>query len=173
MDIFPVVIQYIEFIAVLSVLIVTGILFRQFNQFKESINQKLSGKEDTNKLKLQALERLTLYCERSSLKNLALRNDLNSSSAAGLHQSIVETLKAEYEYNITQQIYVSPEIWQAIIRLKDQNIFIINQLAATMPANASAIDLSKAILEFSMNEKAELSTIVLNALQFEAKNILS
>ncbi|MBL0356925.1 MAG: hypothetical protein IPP72_08540 [Chitinophagaceae bacterium] len=63
-------------------------------------------------------------------------------------------------------------MWKAIGNLKDQNIFIINQIAAMIPANAAAIELSKRLLEYSSNKDAELSVIVLDALQFEAKKLL-
>jgi hypothetical protein len=123
-------------------------------------------------MKLQALERLTVYTERSGLKNLISRLDSMQMSASSLHATLVETLKSEYEYNVSQQIYVSPEVWNAVTRLKDQNIYIINQIASTLPAGAGAIDLSKRILEYSMNKDAELNVIVLDALQYEARKII-
>ena len=36
--------------------------------------------------------------------------------------------------------------------MKDQNIYIINQLAATLPHEAIAMDLGKRILEYSMTK---------------------
>ena len=75
------------------------------------------------------------------------------------------------EMNSCQQIYISKEVWNAVTKLKDQNIYILNQLAATLPQQASSLELSKIILEYSMTEKAELNTIVLDALQYEAKKM--
>ena len=94
-------------------------------------------------------------------------------SASALQQSLVETIKSEHEYNASQQIYVNPEIWNAVTRLKDQNIYIINQLAAPLPPQATAMDLSKRLLEYSMQENAELNHIVLDALRFEAGKIIN
>ena len=37
-------------------------------------------------------------------------------SAGNLHSTLDEMLKTEYEYNISQQIYVNPEIWNAVTR---------------------------------------------------------
>jgi hypothetical protein len=85
---------------------------------------------------------------------------------------LLQTLNNEYEYNVSQQIYVSPEMWKAITKLRDQNIFIINQIAATLPAQASAMELSKSLIEYSMTNNAELNKIVLEALQFEAQKII-
>jgi hypothetical protein len=63
-------------------------------------------------------------------------------------------------------------MWNAIGNLKDQNTFIINQLAATLPPDANGIELSKRILEYVASTESELNTTVLNALQFEAKRLL-
>jgi hypothetical protein len=89
-----------------------------------------------------------------------------------LQLTLLETLRSEYEYNVTQQIYISPQMWKAIGNLKDQHIFIINQIAATLPSQANAIELSKRLLEYVASTDAEINTVVLNALQFEAKKIL-
>jgi hypothetical protein len=124
------------------------------------------------KLKLQALERFTLYAERSSLKNLVSRIPADGINVVGLQLNLLEALRSEYEYNVTQQIYIDPKLWQAIGNLKDQNSYIINQLAAMLPPDANGIELSKRILEYAAGTDAELSGIVLNALQYEAKQLL-
>jgi hypothetical protein len=126
-----------------------------------------------NRLKLQALERLTLYAERSALKNLVGRIDYSKLSAAELHQILIETLKTEFDYNSSQQIYVSPEIWNAVTRMKDQNIYIINHITANLAPHANGAELSRMLLEYSMTPNAEMSYMLLDALQFEAKKILN
>jgi hypothetical protein len=106
------------------------------------------------------------------LKNLISRALYNDQSASGLHRDLIQTINQEYDYNVSQQIYVSKEVWNAIIKLKDQNVYIINQVAATLPQQAIAMDLSKRILEYTLTDKAELNVIVLDAIQFEAKKLL-
>ncbi len=86
--------------------------------------------------------------------------------------TLLDTIRSEYEYNVSQQVYVSPDMWKALGNLKDQNIFIINQIAAMLQPNAAAIELSRALLQYAGNKDAELSTVVLDALQFEAKKIM-
>jgi hypothetical protein len=149
-------------------------LLVEFRGMKEAIWQRLDLNNETARLKLQAYERLTMFAERAGLKNLVSRSVGNSydESANAMHQRLIDEIKQEYEYNSSQQIYVGKEVWNAVTKLKDQNIYIINQLAATLPHHALAVDLSKTILEYSMTEKAELNKIVLDALQFEAKKIM-
>jgi len=123
-------------------------------------------------LPLQAYERLSLLADRISLKNLVARLHSTTLSAAELHVLLIETIRTEYEHNITQQVYVNPQVWKAVTNLKEQNIFLINQLAAPLPQYASSLDLSKAILEYTGKENAELSNIVLDAIQYEVKKLI-
>ncbi len=152
--------------------IVIAWLLAEFNGMKEAIREKLGINNETIKLRLQAYERLTLYAERAGLKNLVSRIYSENMTARDMQLTLLDTLKSEYEYNVTQQIYVSPEMWKAITKLRDQNIFVINQVAAALPVNASAMNLSKALLEYSMTNNADISKIVLEALQYEANKIL-
>ncbi len=154
-------------------LIAIAWLLAEFKGMKDEIRSRLDIKNETLKLRLQAYERLTVFAERAGLKNLVSRNSLEAfgESASALHHRMVEEIKSEFEYNVSQQIYVSKEVWNAVTKLKDQNIYIINQLAATLPHQSSSLELSKTLLEYSLTDKAELNTIVLDALQYEAKKI--
>ena len=152
--------------------IVIAWLLAEFNGMKEAIRERLGINNETIKLKLQAYERLTLYAERAALKNLVSKTYSEGMTARDMQLTLLDTLKSEYEYNVTQQIYVSAEMWKAITKLKDQNIFVINQVAAALPVTASAMELSKALLEYSMTGNADISKIVLEALQYEAQKIL-
>ena len=164
--------EYVQVFVMVIFFAVIMLMLVEFRAMKDQIRDRLNINNDGLKLQLEALERLTLYTERAGLKNLVSRIPATGMYAAGVHAEMVDALKTEYEYNTTQQIYVSPEVWNAVTRLKDQNIYILNQLAATLPADAMGLDLSKRILEYSMTKDAELNKIVLDALQFEAKNLL-
>ena len=82
-------------------------------------------------------------------------------------------IRDEYDYNITQQIYITPEVWQAVKNLKEKNQLIINQVAIALPPEASALDLNRSILQYTMNDpKANMHDLVSEALSFEAKKLL-
>jgi len=84
-----------------------------------------------------------------------------------------QNIKQEFDYNITQQIYVSNGAWAVVKNLKDQNMLIVNQVANMLPANATGLDLNKKLLEFSMSdERGNLHEAVSEALSYEAKELL-
>ncbi|MEO6731168.1 MAG: hypothetical protein ABIN01_08115 [Ferruginibacter sp.] len=146
-------------------------LMTEFRMLKTEIMTKQPAPA-SNQLPLQAYERLSLFTDRVTLKNLVSRMHTMSLTVAELQAGMIETIKNEYEHNITQQIYVNPEVWKAVTKMKEQNIYIINHLAATLPAQANAMELSKMILEYSMKANAELGPIVLDAIQFEVKKLI-
>jgi len=148
-------------------------LITEFSGMKASIKERTGINNETIKLRLQAYERLTLLVERIALNNLISRIPNVGLTAKQMQHALVDAIKTEYEYNISQQVYVSPESWRAVHNLKEQNIYIINQLTTTLPFQASAMDLNKQIIDYLMsNPKASLHTIVLEVLNFEAKKIM-
>lgn len=127
----------------------------------------------TRPLQLQAYERIVMLAERISLPNLVSRANQPGLNAREMQLVFLESIKQEVEYNTSQQIYVSPIAWDAIKNLKDQNMLIINQVAATLPAEASGTDLGRALLDFVMTQKkGAIHLVVLEALNFEAKKIM-
>jgi hypothetical protein len=171
MDLTNVSVQYFVFTLLFIMIIAIVGLYIYIKETNKKIDAGGQGKEG-NKLKLQAFERLTLYAERTSLKNLVSRTTTTGLSVIDMQLAFQEIIKSEYEYNASQQLYVEADMWKAINNLKDQNIYIINQIAATLPSDANGIELSKRILEYTANNNAELSQIVLEALRYEAKKIL-
>ena len=124
-------------------------------------------------LQLQAYERLVLLCERISLPSLISRVSQPGLSAREMQIFLLETIKQEYEYNISQQVYVSTLAWDAVRNLRDQSMLIINQISSVLPPDAKASDLNKQLLEVIMNQQEKaLHAIVLETLNFEAKQLL-
>ena len=156
---------------ILSILTVAGIgyLIKEVLEIKHMMK---TANPESKQLQLQAYERLAVLVERLGLKNLLSRADVQGQSAAIMHGVLIENIKSEYDYNASQQVYVSKEVWDAITRLKDQNIYVINQLAAMLPVQANSHDLSKRILEYTITQNPELNKIVLDAIQHEAKEIM-
>lgn len=135
--------------------------------------ERTEPKYDATPLQLQAYERLVLLAERIALPNLVSRLNVPGASAREMQAVMLDNIRQEYEYNASQQVYVSATAWDAIRNLRDQNMLIINQIANILPPDARGSDLSRQVLEVVMaqQEKA-LHTIVLDALNFEAKKLM-
>ena len=154
-------------------------LWKQRKEVKQMMDQKEKEKAAaaapaTQPLQLQAYERLMLLVDRMALPNLISRTSQAGLTARDMQALLTMQIRQEFEYNVTQQIYVSHESWEAVRNLKDQNILIINQIASFLPAEATGQDLSRSILEMLMQSpKASLHNIVADVLSYEAKKLMS
>lgn len=127
----------------------------------------------TKPLRLQAYERLVLLCERIALPNLISRVNQPGLSARDMQFLLVESIKQEYDYNATQQIYVSEAAWDAVRSLRDQNLLMVNTIAKSLPQEATATELNRRLMEAMMQEeKGAIHTYVATTLNAEAKKIM-
>ncbi len=124
-------------------------------------------------LQLQAYERLVILTERIALPNLINRVYQPHFTAREMQSLLLENIRVEFEYNASQQIYVTQKAWEAVRNLRDQNMLIINSISKTLAPDAKAGDLNRQIIEALMNEQTgALHTYVSTTLNDEAKKIL-
>lgn len=166
------------FFGLLLVIIVVYLVWKQKQQKNQAPEKEepagaAAFSASTRQLQLQAYERLTLLTDRIALPNLVNRVNQPGLSAKEMQALLTQHIRQEFEYNTTQQIYVSAEAWEAVRNLKDQNLLIINQISSFLPADASGMDLNKGLLELiAQNPKASLQLVVAEALSFEAKKLM-
>lgn len=138
---------------------------------KEEKNEAVDNSSKT--LQLQAYERLLLLTNRIALPNVVSRVNIPDVGARDMQLLLLQAIREEFDYNITQQIYVSPAAWDAVKNLKEQNMLAVNQIAAALPENASGLDLNRRVLEYVMNDqRGNLHELVAEALSYEAKKML-
>ncbi len=123
-------------------------------------------------LQLQAYERMALYVDRIAPQNLIGRIYQPGMSAVEMQIALVQNIKAEFEHNVTQQIYVSHQAWDAVKTLKEQTITVINQVATGLGPDAQALELNKHILEVFLEAGASPSELVAQIINAEAKKIM-
>ena len=86
---------------------------------------------------------------------------------------MIQAIREEFDYNITQQIYVNTTAWEAVKNLKEQNMLAVNQLANILPPTATGLDLNKLILDYVMSDrKGNLHEVVAEVISYEAKKML-
>jgi hypothetical protein len=162
-------------VIIIVILIAAFIVYLSFLQNKkdkkEAENQ--GGDSTTRALQLQAYERLTLLVDRIALPNLISRVNQNGVSARDMQLLLTRSLREEYDYNISQQIYVTADAWNAVKNLKEQNMLVVNQFASALPPNATGLDLNKLLLEYLMTDKkGQLHEVVGEVLSYEAKKLM-
>ncbi|MFT4155560.1 hypothetical protein [Parafilimonas sp.] len=160
-------------ILVIVIVVMTAVVYIFTTRAKNENGDGLINKETATTMQLQAYERLLILVDRIALPNVITRVNQPASSAREMQMLLIQSIRSEYDYNITQQIYVTVEAWNAVKNLKEQNLLIINQLANVLPPNATGLDLNKLLLEFLMNDKkGSLHEVVSEVLSYEAKKLM-
>ncbi len=120
-------------------------------------------------IRLRAYERLALFLERTSPNTLILdviKPDMNCSQ---LHVILLETIRKEYSHNISQQIYVSNDLWMNIHSVKENLIKLFNTCAASCNPNDQATILAERIIQIYSDAPATPTEIALAQLKTEVK----
>jgi len=166
------------------VLIFSGLFFLLWYYLKQKNGHKPAGNETgptgslTSEvtrvilpLRLQALERFVLFLERIHPSNLVMRLNNPDLTAAQLQTLLVRTIREEFEYNLSQQLYLSQQTWELIKNAKEEMVALINQAAAKSGDESMAEALVKNVFEMVI-EKGKLPTeLALDEVRKEFQNI--
>ncbi|MBN1109051.1 MAG: hypothetical protein JXA55_09775 [Bacteroidales bacterium] len=110
----------------------------------------LQGSRTVTPIKLQAYERIVLFLERISLESLLVRVNSPGVTAAQLHSALLSTIRSEFEHNLSQQIYMSPQAWEVVRNARSSTIKIINSEYEKKPVPSTGLEFSQRLLEAVM-----------------------
>tara|TARA_R110000787_G_scaffold17180_1_gene54197 strand:+ start:32402 stop:32926 length:525 start_codon:yes stop_codon:yes gene_type:complete len=124
----------ISYFAYLLPAIVVGLVayffFKGHTSNEEGRRRYLIQKDAQKSLlpvRLQAYERLTLLLERIDPNKILIRVKPYSDDLQKYETLLIQNIDNEYEHNLSQQIYVSPECWNLVTAAKNATIQVIRQ----------------------------------------------
>jgi hypothetical protein len=142
--------KILESIAYILPAAVTGfVAYYMFNGFlKHKDSEKkleliIQKKKESLPIKLQAYERLLLFCERINPVKMLVRIQPLSNNTQEYLQLLIGNIEQEFEHNLVQQLYISSESWTAIYASKSA---VINKLKQVAETSNSANDLRENVL---------------------------
>lgn len=118
-------------------------------------------------IKLQAYERIVLFLERISLESMLVRVSSPGMSAVQLHSALLSAIRSEFEHNLSQQIYMSPQAWEVVKNARSNLIKIINSEIEKMPAKATGMEYSRKLLETIMGLDREPTRAAIDYIKAE------
>lgn len=146
---------------IVLVLVTGGIVFFTvfyvLKMFLDNENKKRMQEQNNQNLKLitpvrlQAYERIILFLERISPNSLIVRLQVPGMQSLQLQMDMLSLIRAEFEHNLSQQIYMSDRAWEVANSAKENVIKLINISAENVAKDAPAIELSKQIMEQWVN----------------------
>ena len=123
---------------------------------------------ETLPLRLQAYERLSLFCERIALPNLLLRLQESDQTAGELKLSLFLAIQQEYEHNISQQVYMSQALWDIIRQARDNALQSIDAVSDIVEPDKPGRLLARALLDQATASSSAGLALALAAIKKEA-----
>jgi hypothetical protein len=123
-------------------------------------------------MRFHAYERMVLYLERITPNNLISRLNNGEMNIGQMHFALVHTIREEFNHNLTQQLYISDEVWQAIVGAREEMIAMLNQVADGMDQEGPGIDLARAVFQHVLNTGNDYTSVALYLLKNEARGLM-
>jgi len=159
-----------SFILFLTVYIMMHYHFKSEDR-KRRIEITMASQKTILPIRLQAYERLALFLERISPESMIMRLTLADMTAKQLQTELLATIRAEFEHNLSQQVYISQQAWEKVKNARSNTISLINTAAEQIEPKASAVTLSKKILDMMMEHKSPLTAQALEQIKKEVQEL--
>ena len=159
----------------LCVLLATWLVMHKF--YKSEAEKRLwelkrLSQKEISPLRMRAYERLSLLLERTTPEHMLLELNLGEMTILQVQQHLMRTIRMEYDHNLSQQIYVSDQVWNAIIASRDQMVAFINTMAQQMPPESTALDFAKVLITAYTSNGQTANDQAMQLLRTEARSLL-
>ena len=155
----------------LAMAAILAVRYREMEKRRQYALRKESQKI-VSPLRLQAYERLALLLERTTPSHMLMEVKVHELSIQELQQHLLRTIRAEYDHNLSQQVYVSDELWQNILTARNEMLTFVNAVALQLPKNSNSLDYARNLLEAYNNNGDTPNDIALTALKDEVQTFL-
>lgn len=146
--------DYLPYAAALVIAIPFLVLLRQFvYSYINLKNQeiKLLSVKSNSENKTHSYERMTLFLERIKPSNLILKFDKELAAHEFVFLS-EKTINEEFEYNASQQLYLTKNSWQNIVDSKNAIIDLLHKTYESLNNNPNLNEYKTVFIMNYMND---------------------
>jgi hypothetical protein len=161
----------VSILCVAAVAIVAIALTLRHQKSFQQLEQRLARSKVTLPLRLQAYERCIVFLERITPDSLVVRVNKGEDTVASLQAKLLATVRSEFEHNISQQLYVSPETWGYVVNAKNNIVGLINSCSSRLHPDMRAIELSKLIIESYANVETSPTAVAKQRIKQEVAQL--
>lgn len=122
-------------------------MFLKNDEKRRRLQLALDNQKLMTPIRLQAYERMIMFLERINPDALIMRLNRPGMSAKQLQSDMLKLIRAEFEHNLSQQIYVSEDAWRIVRTAMENTIQFINAFSGKISPTDPAIKLSKLMIE--------------------------
>lgn len=118
----------------------------QEDREKRAFELKRKSQKEITPIRLRGYERLSLLLERTTPEALLRDLDVQNLTAQQISSLLMQKLRLEFDHNLSQQIYVSDEAWEAINNAREQMVLFLSTMARQFPPETNGLEVAKLML---------------------------
>jgi hypothetical protein len=159
-----------------SLVVFLTVYYIMHSYFEDQENKRrqkaiLKNRKLITPLRLQAYERIILFLERISAESMIVRISQPGMTSKQLHSEMLSAVRAEFEHNLSQQLYLTNEAWEMVKSARSNTVKIINLAAEKVMGDMPYTQLSTEILEMVMEAEMTPSSQAIEYLKKEVQTI--
>ena len=170
-------------IILVVIVLIFGFWLIQYSKFRnEEKKRKWELKRESQKtispIRLRAYERLTLLLERTKPEHMIMElrakepDALSTWTILQVQQYLLQTIRAEFDHNESQQVYVSDEVWDMVINARDQMAAFVIAISSQLPKDANAQTYATTLISAFASNGTTPTDKALEYLKDEAKDLM-
>jgi hypothetical protein len=163
----------LKIILTIGLLLVATLVTLRYYFLRRKQDTPLQPRDEDQKiilpLRLQAYERIVLFLERMAPNNLILRINRPEMSALQLQAALVRSIREEFEYNLSQQLYVSSRVWELVRNAKEETISLVNKASMNVAESAPSSEMIRVLLDLVLAEKKSAVDSALDEIKKEVQ----
>ena len=98
--------------------------------------------------------------------------ELKRESQKAVSPYLLQTIRAEFDHNQSQQVYISNEVWDMIVNARDQTASFVIAMAAQLPPQATAQTYATTLMTAYASNGLTPTDKALEELKEEAKTLM-
>jgi hypothetical protein len=144
------VILLVAIISTSGVLLMAYFFLRKTGE-KEIRQLQIELKKDRQKhflpMRVEAYQRAVLFLERIHPSSIVMRLHNPALPAKMLQAELLKSIREEYDHNVSQQLFISPQAWEMVRNSKEEIIKLMNVAGNQMDLSSTGTDFAAKIFE--------------------------
>ena len=151
------------------------VLFKMLREERDKREFELrkSTHKEALPIRLRGYERLAILLERTTPEHMLRDMDIANLTVQQLQILLMKTVRLEFDHNLSQQVYVSDAVWEAVILVEEEMISFIAAVAKNFAPDSPALPYAQQLITVYGTNGQTPNQLAQIKLREEARSIMN
>ena len=151
------------------------VLFKMLREERDKREFELrkSTHKEALPIRLRGYERLAILLERTTPEHMLRDMDIANLTVQQLQILLMKTVRLEFDHNLSQQVYVSDAVWEAVILVEEEMISFIAAGAKNFAPDSPALPYAQQLITVYSSNGQTPNQLAQIKLREEARSIMN